>query len=261
MNPGQYKMLLAARVPDAIRDHVALVNDAIKDGKPTVHLLVQLYELLDGAGAHLRDDVCNLILNRAIEHGHSETLDWLFARLPSSYQQTAFRSAMKCSTGSSVLPLLVRNRSLVDWHPSTLTLALMHPSDEYHMWLRPHIPMMAMRYIDQRMQNRFNLRIQGIRDFDIMLPDNDLAVERFLGAFSPDETAAIFAKLFCRGRARSFSLLMRGDITKMRAIALADGGKILPAGWRSRGLARRWRACLRLTPSDLVSIGAPARCN
>ncbi len=45
---------------------------------------------------------------------------------------------------------------------------------------------------------------------------------------------------------------------RLTAVALADGGKVLPAGWRSRGLARRWRADMRLTPSDLVSIGAPA---
>jgi hypothetical protein len=181
-------------------------------------------------------------LDCAVEHKHFETLEWLLKK-DEAYAQTIFRATLERSSDSSVLSwLATKELRAASWLPDTFTLALTHPHDQYHMWLRPCVPEMVTRHTD-------------VGDIDIMLPDSDLAVERFLGAFSPDEGAALFMRFFRGGRTRGFSRLMRGNITKMRAVALADGGKVLRAGWQRRGLARRWRACLRLTPSDLVSAG------
>jgi hypothetical protein len=238
LNPGRYKMIAGI---GEILEPLELIKEAIRNKKPAACLLEQMLNRLDGI---LRTYVSVMVLHCAAKHEHFETLEWLLQQ-DAAYAQTVFRATLNCYHDSPVLPWLATMEiRIADWHPGICMLALMHPRDQHFMWLRPHIPKMAMRHADA-----------GAANFDMMLADNDFAVGRFLGAFSPDEGAALLMLLFRRGRTRGFSLLMRGDITKMRAVALADGGKVLRAGWQRRGLARRWRACLCLTPSDLVSAG------
>lgn len=246
MNPGQYKMIAGA---EEILGRLEPVKAGIRSKKPAALLLERM---LDGLNEITRTYALVAVLHYAVEHEHFETLEWLL-RQDAAFAQTVFRATLRCYHDSPVLPWLANMEiRIADWYPGVFMLALMHSRDQHFMWLRPHIPEMAMRHAGA-----------GAANFDMMLADNDFAVERFLGAFSPDEGVALLMLLFRRGRTQGFSLLMRGDIAKMRAVALADGGKVLRAGWRSRGLARRWRACLRLTPSDLLSIGVPgpARCN